>query len=215
MYWHNAVYKSLWGRHSGHHFLLLYCRPPNWGSGLRWTWRCTHCACWLAALSHRTSPWAKYPSVWQNAKSPGAHTAPAPPSLAFHYHIHSLSQSCRCVFIPHTQTCIKRTAKIWLPVCCVVAVDGGGVETVLFWPLAYSLFQPLFLSFKAHSHTKSWFILYFHFFFYESPMVFVWRQKSFPYSFRDSTGRMWNGIHHYTGGSSFPSSAPSLWMGND
>lgn len=39
--------------------------------------------------------------------------------------------------------------------------------------------------------------------------------KILSYSFRDSIGGLCNGIHHYTDGSSFPSPAPSLWMGND
>ncbi len=76
-------------------------------------------------------------------------------------------------------------------------------------------FKPFSSSFKIYSHTKLWFILYFHLFFYESPVVFVWRQKFFSYSFRDSMGGTCNGIHRYTDGSSLPSSSASLWMGND
>lgn len=170
MYWHKMVLKSFWGHHSGQHFLLLYCQIPNWGSGPRWTWRCTRCACWLAALRHRTSPWAKYPSVWQNAKSPRAHTAPAPPSLAFHYHIHSLSESCRCVFILHTQTCIKRTAKILLPVWYVVAVDGGGVEMMLLWPLSLSLSLSLMLFHPLLKLTHTHAMVHFTY----SPLLLPW-----------------------------------------
>lgn len=117
-----------------------------------------------------TSPWAKYPSVWQNAKSPRAHTAPAPPSLAFHYHIHSLSESCRCVFILHTQTCIKRTAKILLPVWYVVAVDGGGVEMMLLWPLSLSLSLSLMLFHPLLKLTHTHAMVHFTY----SPLLLPW-----------------------------------------
>lgn len=45
--------------------------------------------------------------------------------------------------------------------------------------LSLSLSLALSPSLKAYSHTKLWFILYFHLFFYESPMVCVWGQKFF------------------------------------
>lgn len=43
-----------------------------------WTWWCTRSACWLAGRSHRIARRAKHPSAWRNAKSLGAHAAPAP-----------------------------------------------------------------------------------------------------------------------------------------
>lgn len=85
--------------------------------------------------------------------------------------------------------------KILHPVCyVVVVVDGGGVETVLLRPsnsfFSHALSLPLRPLFKAHSHTKTWSILYFHLFFYESLMVCVWGQKICSFSFRDPIGRL-------------------------
>lgn len=65
-----------------------------------WTRSCTHSACWLAARSHRISPRAKHPSVWRDAKSPGAHAAPAPHLLPHPFPQFVLSP---CFHLPHSQ----------------------------------------------------------------------------------------------------------------
>lgn len=115
---------------------------------------------------------------------------------------------------PNTQTCIKTHSRNIAP-CLVCRCCWWRWNSALL-PLTHSLSLVVFQPLLKLTHTES------HGSFYmftsssvKHPVVFVWGQKTFPYSYRDLIGGMCNGIHHNTDGSSFPSSAPSLWMGND
>lgn len=202
MYWHNRVYTLV----CRHHFLLLQCQLSNWGCGPRWTWRCSHCACWIQPLYE--------PSFHQSGKmlnpSERPHTALAPYLYPF---ITTSIPSVKPVVVFSSHPC-SNLHQILLSTWHVVVVDGVGVKTAVFWPHAHSRFSSLSHPLLKLAQTQSHSML--------SPLLqWITRglclgAKIFSLSFGDLIRKVvCRGIHHYADGSSFPSHAPSLWMGND
>lgn len=153
-----------------------HCQLPNWGCGLRWTRRSSLCACWLAALSRQTSPWAKYPSVWQNAKSPRVHRALLPHLLPFITTSISSVAAIGVFSSPHTPRPASNARLKHCPPSTVLL-------TWLCWNPAFPASLSLSLGLSHHhlqlTHTQrcgSFDVPTSPL--YESPMVFVWRAKN-------------------------------------
>lgn len=115
------------------------------------------------------------------------------------------------VFLSHL---CSNLHQILLSAWHVVVVDGVGVKTAVFWPHAHSRFSSLSHPLLKLAQTQSHSML---------SLLLQWitrglclGAKILSLSFGDLIRKVvCRGIHHYADGSSFPSHAPSLWMGND
>lgn len=169
MYWHSTLYKSFWGHHSG---LGPFSPPLLPASQLRLS-----AVVNLEVHSLRLLVGSAEPSnlsVSQVSISlakcwiPRSTHCPCSPFLAFHYHIHSLSPSCHCVFIPqhsnvHQNAQLKYCSLFGMLLLLMALKQCSSASHSL------SLSRGLSASFKAYSHIKPWFIPCVHLFFCESP----------------------------------------------
>lgn len=209
VYWHNTVYKSF----NGHCFSSFSASFLIEAVGCR---ELGGALIEPAGWQHLAIKLLREPSIHQSGKilNPPEHTLPLLPisSLSLpHPFLLSILLVCfhPLVLKPasHTQTkCYSLSGVLLMVVVSKRCYSGLSLilSPLCFFFLFFCLFSPLKLT-----HTQSLGP------FYISTHVRCLGAKILSYSFRDSIVWSCNGIHHYTDGSSFPSPAPTLWMGND